>query len=314
MIKQCVSVVLGLAVVLPGLTGCNMASKRRAAEIVPEQPREAVSVFGPQGERVAWGVLLETARQADVVVIGETHGHPLGLAAAASLWDDLLAAEPGSALLLEFFERDQQVALDDYLSGITDEEAFREASDRSDGNYPAGHARMVGAAKSAGRPVYAANAPRRYVRKTSAAGYETLDALGEEQRRLFVVPDALIEGKYRDDFFELMGGSDHGESGEGGSMPPEMLEKIYRSQQLWDSTMADSVVRALGAGNRPVALVVGRFHSDFDGGTVQYIERRRPGVRVCTISMVESDAPSLDEADLGRADFVVHIGPGPESP
>lgn len=314
MIKHCLSVVLGLALVLPGLTGCGVAAKRRSVEVAPMQPREMVSVFGPQGERVAWGVLLETARQADVVVIGEMHGHPLGLAAGASLWDDLLAVEPGSALLLEFFERDHQVALDDYLAGITDEAGFREAARRTAGNYPTGHSQMVEASKAWGRPVYAANAPRRYVRKTSPEGYETLEALGSEQKRLFVVPDALIEGKYRDEFFDLMGGSGHGEEGEGGSMPEGMVEKMYRSQQLWDSTMADSVVRALGEGNRPAVLVVGRFHSDFDGGTVQYVERRRPGVSVCTISMVASDDATLAEEDLGRADFVVHVGPAPEHP
>jgi uncharacterized iron-regulated protein len=310
--KHCLSVALAMALVLPGLTGCGGARHRRSLALAPQQPREAVMVFGPQGERVPWEVMLETAKQADVIVIGETHGHPLGLEAAASLWDDLLAEQPDAALLLEFFERDQQVAIDDYLSGITDDEAFRKAADRSEGNYPHGHARMVEAAKAAGRPVFGANAPRRYVRKTSAEGYETLEALGDEQRRLFAVPDSLIEGKYHEDFFELMGGADHGESGEGGAMPPEMLEKIYRSQQLWDSTMADSVVRAATEGHRPAVLVVGRFHADFDGGTVQYIERRRPGVKVCTLSMVSSDAAEIDGEDLGRADFVLYVGPGPD--
>ncbi|MBZ0269349.1 ChaN family lipoprotein [bacterium] len=302
------------AALIPILSGCGMAQKRRTAAPEPVQPRDAVLVFGPQGERVAWGTMLETARHADVVFIGETHGHPLGLAAAASLWEDLVAAESDAALLMEFFERDEQVALDDYLSGITDEEAFREAAGRTDGNYPAGHARMIELSRSAGRPVFAANAPRRYVRKTSPEGFETLEALGEEQRRLFAVPDRLVEGRYRDDFFALMGGADHGESGEGGTMPPEMIEKIYRSQQLWDSTMADSVVRALERGHRPVVLVVGRFHTDFDGGTVQFVDRRRPGTEWCTLSMVESDEPELAEEDLGRADFVVHVGPGPEHP
>lgn len=312
MIKHCVSVGLGLAFLLSGLGGCSTGARREAVSAAPVQPREAVRIFGPRGERIAWGAMLETAKRADVVVIGETHGHPLGLAAAASLWDDLIASEPDAALAMEFFERDEQVALDDYLSGVTDGEQFRKAAHRSPGNYPPGHERMIEAAKAADRRVIAANAPRRYVRQTSADGYEKLEALMEEQKRLFVVPDHLVEGKYKDDFFGLMSDSGHGEGGEGGAMPPGMVEKMYRSQQLWDSTMADSVLRALGEGCRPVVLEVGRFHSDFDGGTVQFIQQRRPGVRVCTISMVDSDTPELNEDDKGRADFVVYVGPGPE--
>lgn len=312
MLKQLLVVGTALAAILGGLSGCAPGRARHGVALVPERPREAVRIFGRQGERVPWAAMLETVSQADVVVIGETHGHPLGLAAAASLWDDLLAEHPDAALLMEFFERDQQVALDDYLSGITDGAAFREAAKRTSGNYPPEHARMVEASKAAGRPVIGANAPRRYIRRTTSEGYENLAALGAEQHRLFAVPDQLVEGRYRDDFFELMSGADHGASGEGGTMPPEMVEKIYRSQQMWDATMADSVVRAVEAGYRPAMLVVGRFHADFDGGTVQFIRRRAPGAIVRTLSMVGSDETEIAEDDLGRADFVLYIGKGPD--
>ncbi|HZW08261.1 MAG TPA: ChaN family lipoprotein, partial [Phycisphaerales bacterium] len=226
--------------------------------------------------------------------------------------DDLLAGGPDAALLLEFFERDHQVALDDYLTGVTDEAAFKAAADRSEGNYPAGHRRMVEAAKGAGRPVIAANAPRRYVRKTAPDGYGELARLREEQRRLYALPDALPQGRYREEFFELMGGGGHGTAGEGGAMPAEIVEKMYRSQSMWDATMADSVVRAALRGYRPVVLVVGRFHADFAGGTVQLIERSRPDLDVRTLSMVAAPGDALQEEDRARADFVVYVGPGPD--
>jgi len=91
-----------------------------------------------------------------------------------------------------------------------------------------------------------------------------------------------------------------------------MVEAIFRSQSLWDATMADAVADALAQGNRPVVQVIGRFHSDFDGGTVQLLRRARPGVRVLTVGVADSTGPSLADTDLGRADFVVYAGQAAE--
>ena len=335
-----------LAALLGGFAGCGTNRAHHKAALLPEQPRQAVQIFGPQGERVPWAVMLETLSGADVIVIGESHGHPLGLAAAASLWEDLLADHPEAALLMEFFERDTQVALDDYLTDITDEEAFRKAANRTEGNYPPGHAQMVEAAKEAGVPVIAANAPRRYVRKTTPEGYETLTSLGAEQRRLFTVPDALLEGRYRDDFFKVMGAAGHGdddqnaeegeqsteedeqsteegeqstegESDKGGedeSISTEKLERVqkfYYSMQMWDDTMADSVVRAVEEGYTPAVLVVGRFHSDFEGGTIQFIKQKHPGLAIRTLSMITSGEADIAEDDIGAGDFVLYVGEMP---
>ncbi len=245
-------------------------------------------------------------------MIGETHGHPLGLAFAAALWEDVLARTDRAALSLEFIERDSQVHLDDYLAGLIDEEQFRKASGRTAGNYPEGHRAMVEAARHAGRPVIASNAPRRYVRIARASGYERLASLTPEQRRHYVIPVEMPSGRYREEFFKLMSGMgdvSHGGSGGGGSM----VEAIFRSQSLWDATMADAVAGVLAQGNRPVVQVIGRFHTDFEGGTVQLLRRVRPGVRVLTLSVTDSTGPSLADTDLGRADFVIYAGPSSES-
>jgi uncharacterized iron-regulated protein len=288
------------------LGGCSTAEKRAVAAAEPLMPREQVRIFDRTGAAVSWDSMLEAVASAEIIVVGETHGHELGLAAATEVWESVASAS--AALLLEFFERDQQVAIDDYLSGVTDREGFAKASGRTPGNYPAGHERMVEAARAVGAKVYAANAPRRYVRRTTAHGYEQLVGLGFEQQRLFVVPDALVTGRYRDDFFGLMGGMSHGTSGEGGGMPASMIEKMYRSQQMWDATMADSTVRAATSGASPVLLVIGRFHSDFDGGTIEFVRRRAPQAKLMTLSMVASSAASVSPEDVGRADFVFYVG------
>lgn len=278
------------------------------AASLPEHPKEAVRIFDTQGRTTSWDQMIDALVDADVVVIGESHGHPLGLEAAALVFDDLLARTDHAALAMEFFERDTQVALDDYLTGVTDEATFEKAAHRSQGNYPPGHKRLIEAAKAAGRQVIAANAPRRYVHMARKQGYDALAKLTDEQKRLFVIPTVMPSGDYKDAFFEMMGGGmgtgDQVHSG----MPPEMVEAIFRSQAMWDATMADSVYRATLSGNRPVVLVVGRFHADNEGGTIQLLKRLRPDLTIKTLSMVINTDQVMDEEDAGSADFIVYTG------
>jgi len=299
---------LFVLVALSVLLGACAGTPKRPAAAAPVDPRHAVALYrGDTGQRADWEELVSAAANADAVMIGETHGHALGLAFAAALWEGVLARTDRAALSLEFIERDSQVHVDDYLAGLVDEEQFRKASGRTPGNYPDGHREMVEAAKRAGRPVIASNAPRRYVRLARTSGYERLASLTPEQRRLYVIPAEMPSGRYREEFFKLMSGiGDASHSGGG------MVEAIFRSQSLWDATMADAVADALAQGNRPVVQVIGRFHSDFDGGTVQLLRRARPGVRVLTVSVADSTGPSLADTDLGRADFVVYAGQAAE--
>ncbi|MBL8963440.1 MAG: ChaN family lipoprotein [Phycisphaeraceae bacterium] len=288
-----------LALVASVVAGCATTTAR-PGESTPD-PRSVAIVRG-EGAPATWSELVQAAADADVVLIGENHGHALGLAAAAALWEDVLAGRPSAVLSLEFFERDQQLALDDYLSGLTDEAAFRAASARTDSNYPPGHRAMVESARAASRPVVAANAPRRYVRLARREGYERLLAMTPDQRRMFRVPDVLPTGPYRDRFDRVM-------TPPGREPDTSSLDAVFRSQSLWDWTMADSVAGALSDKGSPVVLVVGRFHSDHEGGTLLALRRIVPGVRALTVSFVDAAPFAADPGDLGRADFMLYVGP-----
>ncbi len=277
-----------------------------------------------------WQAMIADAATADVVVIGEQHGHPTGLPMMARLWADLIpeAQRLGHtpALALEFIERDHQLALDDYLAGLIDEPTFRERTARTDANYPAAHRDMVEAARAANLPVIAANAPRRYVRMARTEGFDHLRAMTPAQRATFVIPDPMTTGPYRDRFFDLFrqmmaggpdssGGASGKEAAADQAGPDEsalnaQIEAFYRSQQVWDATMADAVARAVRAGHRPVVLVIGQFHSDYTGGTIDMIDRALQRERIVTISMVDADQPTED--DIDRADYLLMVGPRPE--
>jgi uncharacterized iron-regulated protein len=313
-----------VAVLVAALTlaACTVAPKPAAA---PESDARAGALTvwdGHTGAPVPRDRLLAACAAADVILIGENHGHPVGLPWAANFLDALLSAAPDAALSLEFFERDDQSRLDDYLHGLTDEAAFRKRTERTPGNYPEGHRSMLEAAKAKGRPVIASNTPWEVIRYLRGKTYEALAQLTPEQRRLFKIPDELAIGRYRDDYDKIMSsmGGSHGAPATNPPPPPPTPEELklrldagFRTQQLWDWTMADSVVRAVEAGHHPVVHVIGRFHSDFRGGTAQAIEKLRPGAKLIVISIVDEDLPGLADADKGRGDYVVYAGPAPKA-
>lgn len=291
-------------------------------------PRSLLMIDGTSHAALGWSELLSNASQADIVLIGEVHGHAVVQSFLGAFWEDLTAQAPGAWLALEFFDRDQQNALDDYLAGVTTEEEFKKNAGRNDGNYPSGHRAMVERAKALGRPVIAANSPRRYARLARTSGYEKLQTLGPETQRLFVIPPSLAEGRYRTDFEQQMRDSlaqgahtasekkekaEAAKQGDTTTEPEDIEAKVqgyYRSQNLWDATMADSITRPALAGARPVVLVVGQFHTDNAGGLLERVRSLAPSLRVMTISLVDeypSQGHLLRAADAGRADAVVYL-------
>jgi uncharacterized iron-regulated protein len=91
----------------------------------------------------------------------------------------------------------------------------------------------------------------------------------------------------------------------------EEIEAIFRSQLVWDATMAESIARATRSGASKVVHVVGQFHCDFEGGTVQELRRHLPGARILVISMQRAWPAELLEDDRGRADIVIYTGERP---
>ncbi len=319
-----VGLVLGSAI----MVGCSTTTRIDVAEsdasVSREEARSVIIRKGDGTGVASWDEVVADMVSADVVLFGEMHGHPLGLAVAQELWEDILTASPQAVLAMEFYERDQQLAIDDYFSGVTDREKFDKAANRNKGNNAPGHVRMIDAAKEAGRPVLAANAPRRYVTIARKQGYDALRELGESQQAMFSLPIGDGEGGYKDRFLGLM-------SGMGDHAGEEIAASFFRSQSVWDATMGESIVNGLELGS-PVAHVVGYFHVQFgneEGGSGLIDQIRLRSDRelkiVSIIQLARDDQPLymgtddvLDdegevteegkESDLGISTYVVYVG------
>lgn len=298
---------VALAALLSGCTTQTRDSETQGARASIRDEARAVTILNADGSgTTTWSQAIQRMAQADVVLMGEVHGHALGNGVQQEMFEDILTANPNAVLAMEFYERDEQVALDDYLSGITDRAGFEKAADRNEGNNPPGHARMIDASKEAGRPVIAANAPRRYVRLARTDGFDRLRELNANQRALVEIPDRTPQGAYRKRFIDAMGGmATHG--GE------EMIEGFLRSQATWDATMAQSIVDGFEHGT-PVVLVVGYFHAQFpfEPGSSELADqlRARAGrpIDIVTCITLPATHDEVRDEDRGIADFVVYVG------
>lgn len=276
----------------------------------PDNPRELKVFSGKTGLAASWEGTVARLASADIVLIGETHDNALGQEAAAALFKDVLEVRgQNAALALEFFERDEQNAIDDLQAGIIDLDEMKARLGKTSADFPLWHEQMVRDALEAGVPFVAANAPRRYVRLARTDGFEKLQSLSADQRRLFVVPSELTGGEYRDRFYTAMGAM--GKGPEEGLDGPDhsRVEAIYRAQNVWDATMAQTVADLVRAGKGPVFLVVGQFHTDFEGGLTERLRGLVPGARLLSVSVQPVWADERRMEDIDRADLVIYAGP-----
>lgn len=263
----------------------------------------------------------------DVVFVGETHDDPTAHALEAELLERAHAryGAPASAdaparpvaLSLEFFERDVQLVVDEYLAGLITEDAFRDDA-RPWPRYGTDYRPLVEFAKGNGLTVIAANAPRRYANRVTRLGRESLDDLSAEAlATLAPLPYGEPSEAYRDQWIRVIAEVMEEEGTKCGvpvENPPapvgshETMGNQLDSQVLWDATMAWWISRHLAA--HPDALVlhgVGGFHVARGTGLPEHLEAYRPGARsmIVLIRPVE-EIESFEPAPEGEwGDFVV---------
>ena len=264
-----------------------------------EQPPRLTIHRGSTQTPMNWPALVNEALQADVVILGEQHNDAIGHAVQLALVKAIVQQAPRAAVALEMLERDEQPLLDDYRDGIIDANTFAKLTQSEQwagkGSWGAWYQPIIDVGIDNGALVIAANAPRRYVRRARTNGFDSLDNIDRTRKGFFTTPRKPLMGPYRDRFMDLM-------AGHGDEVDLEVQESFFRAQQMWDATMADSVVDTVRAGHRPVILLVGRFHSDRGGGTVQFIEQAWPWVKILVISL----EPSLHPGDTPSGGVVEH--------
>lgn len=308
---------LAIAILSLPMHGCSTLRKDSGSNgrAVPQTSPRDMSILNQENARVPWDTLLESAREADVIVLGEQHDDPVAHRFQAELTAALVAASP-VAVCLEMFERDEQAFVDAYLAGTLSQKSLVDITDSRDwstpGQWDSFYQPIVDAARAGHAPVIAANAPRRFTRLARLEGFEKLASFTSAYPGQFVVPAPVEEAAYAARFKATM--SHHGAppaKGASTGMPamhaltPEQVDGMFRGQQVWDATMADSVVKAWRAHGKAI-LIVGQFHTDHEGGLLLRMKASAPEAKIVTISLDKAESATLREGDQGRANFVVY--------
>lgn len=261
------------------------------------QPRLAYQLFDRDGRLVDFGQMLEKSAQTQVVLFGELHNNPIAHWLQLELTREL-AEKIGQQLVLgaEMFEADNQLILNEYLSGLINERNFT-AEAKLWNNYATDYKPLVELAKEKGIPFIATNIPRRYAALVNRQGFEGLENLSDEAKR-YIAP---LPPAYDPDLpgykamLEMTG------------MPAHTSENFPKAQAIKDATMAHFIYKNL---NRSGVFVHfhGTYHSNNYEGIYWYLRQLDEKLQMVTIATVEQDDISaLEEANMRLADFIIAV-------
>jgi uncharacterized iron-regulated protein len=260
--------------------------------------KQAYLFFDLKGKATGYNDVLKSALESDIVLFGELHNSPVCHWLELELTKDLYAEKKESLIMgAEMFETDNQLILNEYLSGKIKEKNFEEEAKLWD-NYKTDYKPLVKFAMENNIPFIASNIPRRYAALVNKKGLEALDSLTNEAKTylppLPIAYDPELKGyKGLVAMMKEAGGHD--------------TLNIAKAQAIKDATMAYFILQNWQEGKTFIHYN-GTYHSDNFEGIVWYIRREMPDLKIMTISSVEQDTLDvLKEENLNLADYTLCI-------
>lgn len=263
--------------------------------------KPAYIIYDAEGKEVKYKNLVEDALKADIVFFGEQHNNPISHWLELEVAKDLYAEKKGSLILgAEMFEADNQLILDEYLSGQIAQKNFEKEAKLWD-NYQTDYKPLVEFAKTNNLIFVATNIPRRYASVVNKKGFEGLDSLFAEAKK-YIAPlpvkyDPELKG-YKS-MLEMM----EGQGGAGG----HATENLPKAQAIKDATMANSILKNWKPGTTFLHYN-GAYHTDNYEGIIWYLKQEKPELKILTISTIEQDTiDSMKAESLKLADYIICV-------
>lgn len=246
------------------------------------------------GRFVPFADLLQQARAADIVLLGETHDNAAHHALQARLFAALADANPGPVLVMEQFDFQDQPRLD-AVRGSDASPELRLAALKllmQPGWEWTAYQPLLAIAVERRLQVVAANISREALRRG-------VGALGEgEPQRLGLTSgwstaqQAQLSREIADSHCD--------------ALPPAAVRAMSAAQRTRDAVMAD---RLLSVRSGIAVAILGRGHVRQDLAVPWYLQQRSPNSKVLAIALVEAApaaAADLAQGPLGqRYDYVV---------
>lgn len=255
--------------------------------------KKAYQLFDTKGKEIHYSKVLEAAKEADIILFGEQHDNPINHWLEQELTKDLYNDKKENLILsAEMFESDDQITVDEYLSGSLSEKTFKDET-KLWTNFPSDYKPLLDFAKTNRLKFIAANIPRRYASMVYSKGLEKLDSLSDEGKKwispLPIEYDSTLTC-YKDIFAQAKG---HG----GQNLP--------KSQAVKDATMAYFILKNFSPGKTLIHFN-GSYHSDRHQGIEWYLKKSNPAIKVYTIGSTEQDElEELEKENIGLADCIL---------
>ncbi|WPZ35161.1 ChaN family lipoprotein [Thalassobaculum sp. OXR-137] len=264
-----------------------------------------ILVFAPSaGAEGAWqrgdGTAVSRAavdaalRDADFVLLGETHDNPYHHAAQAALLRAMVEAGRRPAVVWEMVRRSRQPALDAWATGpaARDPDGFASAADWAAEGWPdfALYRPIVQVAIDAGLAMVAGGLDAEPTRAVAGAGLAALDRDRRTAWGLAEPVSAAAREAHLDSVFD----------GHCRLVPREHLGRMVDVQVARDASMAAALVGHAGG----AVLIAGRGHARADIGVPVFLRRLAPEARIVTVGLSEGEA-------AGTFDYL-HAFPAPE--
>ncbi|MGK0388350.1 MAG: putative iron-regulated protein [Maribacter sp.] len=259
------------------------------------EEKAAYKIYDKKGKEVSYEAMLEKASQSDVALFGELHDNPISHWLQLEFTKDLYEIQEGRVMLgAEMFETDNQLLLNEYLSGQIEENNFEDEA-KLWSNYKTDYKPLIEFAKENNTGFVATNIPRRYASMVYHKGLRSLDNLSDKAKEL--LPPLPIEVD-----MELPGYQSLLEMAKNENYP--------HAQAVKDACMGYFISNVL-VDDGTFIHYNGAYHSDNYEGISWYIEKYAPKTSIMTISTVtQEDVSSISEENQGKADFVICV---PES-
>ncbi len=264
------------------------------------RPREkpVYSLYDGEGRVLGYQEMLDRCVKSDVILFGEIHDHPLVHVLQLELTRDLYEIKKDNLMLgAEMMEADNQLIVDEYLSGLIEHEHLVKEAKVWE-NYDADYRPLINIAKEHGLRFIATNVPRRYANIVAREGTKALERLSDEAKR-YIAPLPIELDLSTPGYRQAMDiGMAHGAHFD--------AQNFVAAQAVKDATMAYFILK--NRGPKDVFLHYnGDYHSKNCGGICWYLKRYDPGVAVRTISSVSRDTPVFDDHCKGLADIVLIV-------
>lgn len=222
-------------------------------------------VWNSQGQPINREELLKGLLTHKVILLGENHGVKSHQDQHLEILQALRQAGLRIHVGMEFFSYTDQAWVDRYRQGEITEAEFLKAIRWGSPSYDFYRDQAVFPRLELGERTWALNAPRSLTGRIARVGLNQLTA---EERSLLPPNFQLGRDSYKKRFIEAMGGLDHLPS-------PEVADRYFAAQSVWDDTMAWQISRILEQDpDAVVVVIVGEFHVQYGGGLPDRLKAR----------------------------------------